>query len=151
MVKLSDQNGFTYPVLIGALLSIGLLGQTVVTSQVKQSKRALDLRVEAVGNEFLRALEKYHLAGVEEPSLPTSIAQLLDDTRNGRQRHLRQEPSAIFENSSWQLMFNTQGEISGIYLDSPRKPARRIIQTNDGEEQEIEQYSDWKFEIYLGE
>ena len=92
MVKLSRNDGFTYPMVLGFVLSIAILGQAVVTSQQMNAKRQIDIRVEAKAEEFLRAIESYWFFGGEDPTLPTSLDDLLRDPRNSTKRHLRSPP-----------------------------------------------------------
>jgi hypothetical protein len=126
---------------------MALLAQTLVTQGIKQAARRTDNRVQAIGQDFVRALEKYQLASPDDPALPTSIAQLLEDTRNGRHRHLRAAPAPIFDGSTWQPVLDPQGQITGIYLNASQTPARRVVRLPDGTRQNITTYADWKFTL----
>ncbi len=149
MGKLGGQGGFSYPAVLAFLLVVGILGQSQVASQAMRAKREIDHRVEAEGTAILNALQSYYVAGGETPELPTDIAQLLEDRRNGLRRHLRREPVSPFEGDTWQMIRNAQGQIQGVFLDSKRQPARRItVATTDAmgpRGSKIESFRDWTF------
>lgn len=146
MVKLAGSAGFSYPALLGVLLGLGLMGQTAIYASGAKARRALDTRVEASGQEFVRAVESYRAALPDLPELPQSIDQLLIDTREGQRRHLRRALEPPFDGSEWQVI-RTGGGITGILLQSNRRPARQAYITPDGETRPIKTYADWEFVV----
>ncbi len=149
MGRLSSQEGFTYSAVLAAILVIGITAQAAVQSSRKSVERYTDWRVETAANEVLRAIELYWIAGGDEPSLPRSFDDLLNDTRVSNIRHLRQLPKPIFEDSEWQELRDPNGFLIGLKLRSDRKPAKTAINTASGDTQNIESYSDWSFVVFL--
>lgn len=147
MEQLKANQGFSYPALLGLLLALGLMGQTAVYSAQMKARRGLDKQIEATGTHFVHALAMYRLAIPDDPSLPTNIEQLLNDTRGRPQRHLRREPPSPIEGASWQAIRQPDGSINGIFLVSDRIPARRKYTTPDGQAVDIKTYRDWQFMV----
>lgn len=138
LTRFDQSSGFSYPALLAALLVLGLAAQAAVTSSAIRAKRTLNTQVAATGQHFLYAVESYYISGGDRPALPATLDDLLEDRRNGLERHLRSAPASPFGGIEWEVLrINGQG-ISGLKLTPPT--AAHILPATFGAND-----SDWSF------
>ncbi|UWQ06625.1 hypothetical protein [Aliiroseovarius crassostreae] len=142
---LRGQGGFSYPIILGVLLVLAVAGQGVALRQSQEARRHLDQRVSAEGEAFVRALAFYWKLDPTNPTLPSRMDQLLNDSRMGQHRHLRRAPVSPFEDAEWELLRNAKGQIHGIFLASTRTPARKVSRQQTGQDVTLTAYNDWHF------
>ncbi|UWQ12811.1 hypothetical protein K3X41_15040 (plasmid) [Aliiroseovarius crassostreae] len=127
------------------MLVLAVAGQGVALRQSQEARRHLDQRVSAEGEAFVRALAFYWKLDPTNPTLPSRMDQLLNDSRMGQHRHLRREPVSPFEDAEWEFLRNAKGQIHGIFLASTRTPARKVSRLQSGQEVILTTYNDWHF------
>lgn len=116
-VACSNQDGFTYLILLFsiAILGIGLATTGVIWST--ESRLAKERELEFIGQEFVRAIESYYNATPGEvKTYPPTLEDLVSDTRFlFTKRHLRKIYANPFTNKAdWNLINNPQGGITGL-------------------------------------
>lgn len=118
----SNQDGFTYLILLFsiAILGIGLSTTGVIWSS--ESRRAKERELEFIGQAFVHAIESYYNATPGEvKSYPQTLDDLVVDTRFlFTKRHLRKiYPNPFTNQTDWELIRSPQGGIVGVASNIP--------------------------------
>ena len=144
------QTGFTYltVLFLVAMMAGGLalIGEVWHTSNLREKEAELL----HVGNEYRRAIERYHRSGGGQ--YPKSLADLIRDPRQpGTVRHLRRlYPDPMTGNDEWGLLKSNDGGIAGVYSLSESAPLKVAgFALRDASFEGKSRYSDWQF-IFAG-
>ncbi len=125
---LHRQRGFSYAVLLIAVIVIALAAEVAVqtTSQVMKRDREDELLYR--GDQYRRAIKSYYESGVGIKRYPPSLDDLLVDPRFQRRRHIRQlypDPMDREGKGEWKLIRATDGGIKGVVSSSEDKPLKQ--------------------------
>ncbi len=125
---LRRQRGFSYAVLLIAVIVIALAAEVAVqtTSQVMKRDREDELLYR--GDQYRRAIKSYYESGVGIKRYPPSLDDLLVDPRFQRRRHIRQlypDPMDREGKGEWKLIRATDGGIKGVVSSSEDKPLKQ--------------------------
>lgn len=116
--------GFTYLILLFsiAIIGIGLATTGVIWST--ESRLAKEKELDAIGLEFVNAIESYYNGTPGEvKSYPPTLDDLVSDSRFLlTKRHLRKlYPNPLTGKANWNIVPAAQGGIQGIRVDFPNK------------------------------
>lgn len=150
----NSQDGYTYALMLIAVLVMGILAQGAVTLASTEMQREREAELLFRGLAYQRAIRSYYLAGTKlanrQAMLPRSLDDLLKDPRAQHLRHLRDlypDPMAA-SGEPWLLIRNVDGGITGVASASHAEPLRR---TNFPRGLErfagAKSYSEWVFEF----
>lgn len=144
----SAQSGFTY---LFVLMLIALIGMGLVAAGTLWStdvKRAREAELLFIGDQYRQAIRSYYELDPNQPRLPQSIDDLLEDHRRPTLvRHLRRAYRDPFTGEAFALIRapGTQG-ISGVHSQSSGHPFKvsGFSVENEAFAQAIT-YADWQF------
>lgn len=135
--------GIVYPMLLGAILIIGVATAGVAELWTTQVKREKEQELLFRLGEFRRAIARYR---ADHNRLPKELKDLLDDrTQLQTRRYLRRiYPDPMTGKADWslKLVVDRAGVVSGIedvHSTSAGKPLRSI----PGKSAESSTYKDW--------
>ena len=135
------QRGFTYLALLWWVAISGVmlaaLGSQWRMDAARQREAELVFRGEQI-QAALRAYQSNTPAG--QPTSPESLAELLDDRRQGpARRHLRKVWIDPVQGRPWELLLDANGRIRGVHSGSRRKP----LSAPEG----VDTYREWLFDV----
>lgn len=148
------QGGYTYALMLVAVLVMGILAQGAVTLASTEMQREREAELLFRGLAYQRAIRSYYLAGTRhaggKQTLPRSLDDLLKDPRAQHLRHLRDlypDPMAA-SGDSWLLIRDGDGGIAGVASVSRAEPLRRANFPRGLERfAGAKSYSEWVFEF----
>jgi type II secretory pathway pseudopilin PulG len=143
-----QQAGFTYTVLLFALVLLGVGLAAIGEAWSAASRRDKERELLYVGNEYVRAIRSFYEDSPGEHRYPASLADLVEDRRFvDVRRHLRRlYPDPVDPALEWRLLPAPDGGVMGVASQSrlpalARQPARLPgAATLAGTH-----YSDWAF------
>lgn len=153
----SHQRGFTYVVILVAVVVVGLLAgvATVMTSNLMKAEREAELLYR--GQAYKDAIKRYYEAGGTAGRIkdfPHSLEDLLLDPRfPNNKRHLRalypdpMSANADKDKPTWTLMRAPDGGISGVASASKEAPLKKAHFPKGLESfADAQSYAEWVFE-----
>lgn len=149
----SSQAGFTYLMMLAAVVVIGVVAgtATTVTSRVLQGDREAELLFRGIA--YQNAIKSYFEAGVKAgrpAQYPRSLEDLVQDPRFATKRHLRRLYRDPFggEKGEWQLIRAADGGIAGVKSNGAQEPLKKANFPLGLERlQNAGAYSDWVFQF----
>lgn len=149
----SSQTGFTYLMMLAAVVVIGLVAgtATTVTSRIVQADREAELLFRGIA--YQNAIKSYFEAGVKAgrpAQYPRSLEALEQDPRFATKRHIRQLYADPFggEKGEWQLIRAADGGIAGVKSNGTQQPLKKANFPLGLERlQNAGAYSDWVFQF----
>ncbi len=148
-----NQRGFTYVMVLAAVVVMGILAEAavVLSSRLVQVDREAELLFR--GHAYRRAIRSYYEAGKPIKAFPRDLDDLLDDPRFAHKRHLRTlYPDPLARDNKdkkgeWSLLRAPDGGISGVSSSSREEPLKQANFPKDLEKFEgAQSYSEWVFE-----
>lgn len=146
----SKQSGFTYVMVLAAMVIIGILAEaaTAVSSRLVQVDREAELLFR--GQAYQRAIRSYYEAGNPIKSYPRNLEDLLKDPRFSNRRFLRAlypDPLAKDDKGEWLLVRAADGGIAGVASSSKDEPLK-TANFSRGLERFVgaKTYAEWTFE-----
>lgn len=145
----SNQRGFTYVMVLVAVISLGILMEvaTIHTSRAQQAEREAELLYR--GLAYRNAIKSYYEAGKPVKTYPKSLEDLVKDPRSAHKRHLRAlYPDPMTKDKTeWLLIRAIDGGISGISSTNKATPIKSANFPAGLEKLEgAKTYADWIFE-----
>ncbi len=143
----SSQRGFTYVMVLVAIVVIGILVEAAheTTWHIVQADREAELIFR--GLAYRGAIESFYKAN---GSYPREIEDLVKDPRAASRRHLRalySDPMASGEKKEWLLVRAKDGGIAGVASTSAGEPLRKANFPIGLEKlASAKSYKDWIFE-----
>lgn len=139
------QRGYTYLMVLAAVVVIGILAEvaTVAQSRIVRADKEAELLFR--GLAYRDAIRRYYEA--EEPKrFPRTLQDLVADPRLARQRHIRELYPDPFE-GEWTLIRAADGGIQGVASASRLEPLKQA-EFRPGLEQfaGAVSYTEWLFE-----
>ncbi len=142
-----SQHGFTYILVMVALVVIAILAEMATVSNQYRIKRDKEAELLFRGQAYMRAIESYYHAKKELKIYPKNLEDLLNDPRFAHKRHIRRLYTDPLTEEDWQLVRAPDGGIAGVVSSSRDMPLK---QSNFPKQLKqftgAEQYSDWTFE-----
>ena len=139
------ERGFSY---LGVLFVVALMGALLaMAGEVwhTQAMREREAELLFVGDQYRRAITRYHAAGAV---YPRELADLLKDPRRpDTQRYLRKlYPDPVTGKNEWGLVKSADGGIAGVHSLSEGKPFKTTgFRLQYAGFEGKEKYSDWQF------
>lgn len=149
-VRLPDASGFTYVLVLAALLIIGILAEaaSTVSSRLVRVEREAELLFR--GQAYQRAIRSYYEAGNPIKQYPRNLEDLLTDPRFPKRHHLRalyRDPMAQDDVGQWLLVRAADGGIAGVASSSKEEPLKKANFPKGLEKfTAAKTHSDWIFE-----
>lgn len=140
-----EQRGFSYVAVLAALVIMGVLAgkATNLTSAALRADRENELMFR--GMAYQRAIQSYYESDQGFRRYPTSLEDLLSDSRFVSRRHLRK----LYDDpigDTWILIPSPDGGIMGVSSSSEQKPSKEANFPVGLESfEEAETYRDWAF------
>lgn len=145
MRSVIEENGFTYVVLLVAILIMGIMAEVLVQSASIKKQREREQELLYTGEAYYHAIKAYYLSSSVR-KYPKNIESLLMDNRFAYRRHLRQAYKDPLTGGEWKLIRNTRGGIVGVSSKSRDKPLKQDNFTPPFSHfSHSEHYSDWRF------
>lgn len=147
--RISSERGFTYVMVLVAVISLGILMEvaTIHTSRAQQAEREAELLYR--GLAYRNAIKSYYEAGKPVKTYPKSLEDLVKDPRSAHKRHLRAlypDPMTR-DKSEWIVVRAIDGGISGVASTSKETPIKTANFPAGLERLEgAKLYADWIFE-----
>mgnify|MGYP001591194348 FL=1 len=120
--------GFSYAVLLIAVIVIALAAEVAVQTTTQVVKRDREDELLYRGDQYRRAIKSYYEAGIGTKRYPPSLEDLLIDPRFQGKRHIRQlypDPMDREGKGEWKLIRATDGGIKGVISSSEDKPLKQ--------------------------
>jgi type II secretory pathway pseudopilin PulG len=145
----SNQRGFTYTIVLVAVVVLGILAEAAValTSQATRAERETELLFR--GMAYRNAIQSYYRT---HGHYPHSLDHLVRDNKRPGKRHLRalyRNPlaRANADHGGWVLTRHTDGGIRSIASASKEKPLKQANFPRGLERfQNAPSYSEWIFD-----
>lgn len=145
--QIKSQRGFTYILVMVALVVIAILAEMASVPYQYRIKRDKEAELLFRGQAYMRAIESYYHAKKELKIYPKNLEDLLNDPRFAHKWHIRQLYTDPLTGEDWQLIRAPDGGIAGVVSSSRDIPLK---QSNFPKQLKqftgAEQYSDWTFE-----
>jgi len=118
------QQGFTYLLILVALVIVGILAEAgvLLNSRIVKANKEQELLFR--GRAYQEAIRSYYFAGATR-EYPRSLEMLLNDPRYQHKRHIRQLYTDPITNQPWLLLKDSRGGITGIASSSREVPLKR--------------------------
>ena len=146
---LAPQRGFTYIVVLLAMLLMSLATQGVITYVSQQAQREREAELLRIGQAYAQAIGAYYEATPGSVKRwPRRLADLIEDRRLvSTRRYLRElYPDPITRLPDWELVKASDGGIAGVRSRSEAMPLRDAAIELDGVAlAPATRYSDWQF------
>lgn len=141
------QQGFTYLLILAALVVVGILAEVVTQSEVMRLKRDKEQELLFRGMAYQQAIKSYVTASPFNRQYPRQLDDLLSDPRFADKKHIRSAYKDPITGADWLLIKNQTGGITGVTSSSKQKPLKQKFFPPglDSFEQALH-YSDWLFE-----
>lgn len=143
--------GFTYLVVLVALIVIGIMAETVTRSTYAERRREDERQLLFVGMAYYNAIRQFHQ---DNGRYPRALSDLLLAPNAAHRVYLRDlypdpmQPRARSANGNeWRLIRAADGGIAGVASRSDRAPMKRLGFPLGFEQFETAAtYSEWEFE-----
>ena len=148
-MKIENAGGFSYLIMLFALVVFGLGLAQLGSSWTRVSQREREQELANIGSAYARAIASYYLRSPgSAKTWPPRLQDLLEDPRFvGAERHLRRlYPDPITRSQEWGLVRAPDGGIMGVFSLSDKPTLRRqawLLPHAKLAAASI--YSDWKF------
>ncbi|MBI3560335.1 MAG: type II secretion system protein [Gammaproteobacteria bacterium] len=146
----NNQRGFTYVMVLVAVVALGIVVETatIQTSHIHQREREEELLFR--GQAYQHAIRAYYASGKITKTYPKSLEDLLTDPRAPNRHYLRALYSDPFARGKgeWVLMRATDGGIMGVVsqcTDIPLKKNNFPIGLEKFETAKT--YAEWMFDV----
>lgn len=156
----NSQAGFTYVLILVALLVVGILAEIAYIPNQQKIKRDKETELMFRGMAYQKAIQSYYEMNPSNKRYPRRLQDLLQDKRVAHARHIRQlydDPFATGDEAvqtsdvEWILLRNKSGGITGVASSSEERPLKQMnfpygyeLFENAGH------YSEWLFEYRPG-
>lgn len=149
----SRQAGFTYLMMLAAVVVVGLVAgtATTVTSRVVQADREAELLFRGIA--YQNAIKSYFEVALQAgrpAQYPRTLEALVQDPRFPSKRHIRRLYPDPFggEKGEWQLIRAADGGIAGVKSNGTQQPLKKANFPLGLERlQSAAVYSDWTFQF----
>ena len=144
---LNQQTGFTYILVLIALVVVGILAEATAILTSQQIKRDKEESLLFAGIAYKNAIKNYYQSRQQFKQYPKRLNDLLMDNRFAYKKHIRQLYPDPFGNGEWQLIRNKTGGITGVASLSDNTPLKQFGFPYGFEIFEnANHYSDWVFQ-----
>ena len=120
--------GFSYAVLLIAIVVIALAAEVAVQTTATVMKREREAELLYRGDQYRRAIKSYYESGVGIKRYPPALEDLLTDPRSTGRYHIRRlypDPMDRTGKGEWKLIRATDGGIKGVASSSEDKPLKQ--------------------------
>lgn len=145
--RFRHQQGFTYLMVLAALIIVGILAESasLLNSRLVKADREQELLFR--GQAYRNAIASYYYTSPVR-RYPRRLEVLLNDPRFLHKRHIRQLYTDPVGKADWLLLKNSRGGITGVTSASQATPLKQAnfqeaLQNFAG----AERYRDWIFEF----
>ena len=147
------QRGFTYVMILVAVIVMGMFAQVATTysSRTRQMDREAELLFR--GAAYRNAIKSYYESGRPFKSYPKTLQDLVKDPRSAHKSHLRAlYPDPMVKGKGeWKLIRAADGGIVGVASASTDAPLKTGNFPRDFEKFEAaKSYAEWIFEYTPG-
>jgi type II secretory pathway pseudopilin PulG len=118
------QGGFTFVLVLVAMVIMGITAQVATYSSAMERRRAVEEQLLFVGNAYREAIKGYYYSRVPN-QYPMSIDDLLYDPRFLYKRHLRLAYTDPATGGEWELLIARGGGIIGVVSRSEETPIKQ--------------------------
>jgi type II secretory pathway pseudopilin PulG len=144
----NSQRGFTYVMILVAVIAMGILTEVATTYASRASQMDREAELLFRGMAYRNAIKAYYESGKPQKRYPKSLGELLKDPRtaadNPRLRTLYTDPMG---KSEWKIIRAIDGGISGVASSSTAAPIKTGNFKKGFEKFEgAKSYSDWVFD-----
>ena len=144
------QQGFTYLMILAAVVVVGILAEVVTQSEVMRLKRDNEQELLFRGMAYQQAIKSYVKASPHGKQFPRTLDDLVSDPRFASKKHLRQVYIDPITGKDWLLIKNKSGGITGVTSSSKQKPLKQKFFHSGMESFEnAVHYSNWVFDYRL--
>lgn len=145
--SIQHQQGFTYLLILAALVVIGILAEVVTQSEFMRLKRDKEQELLFRGVAYQQAIKSYVKASRHGKQFPRHLDDLVSDPRFANKKHIRQAYNDPITSEDWLLIKDKTGGITGVTSSSKQKPLKQKFFPLGMETfEEANHYSDWVFE-----
>lgn len=143
----SNQAGFSYAMVLAAIVVVGILAESAheTTWRVVRADREAELLYR--GAAYRRAIADFYQSN---GSYPRDLDDLIKDPRSPSRRYLRArypDPMASGDDKEWALVRASDGGISGVASRSTDEPLKKANFPKEFEKfAGAKSYQDWIFE-----
>ncbi len=146
----NNQQGFTYIMVLAAVVVVGILADAAVALNSRMVRADREMELLFRGQAYQRAIQSYYLSGQSTKSYPRHLEDLVKDPRFANKRHLRAlypDPMLQTGKDEWLLVRATDGGISGVASASKEEPFKKTNFPKGLEKfDQAKSYADWVFE-----
>ncbi len=124
----NSQRGFSYAVLLIAIVVIALAAEVAVQTTATVMKREREAELLYRGDQYRRAIKSYYESGAGIKRYPPALEDLLSDPRSAGRYHIRRlypDPMDRTGKGEWKLIRATDGGIKGVASNSEETPLKQ--------------------------
>jgi len=145
----NNQRGFTYVMVLVAVVALGIVLETATIQSSQVLKREQEMELLFRGQAYQQAIRQYYEAGKSTKTYPTALEDLLTDPRSPNRHYLRALYPDPFARSKekWLLVRAVDGGIAGVASQSDGTPLKKANFPAGLEKCETAKtYADWVFD-----
>lgn len=143
----SSQRGFSYAMVLAAVVIVGILAEAahVTTWRLVKAERESELLFR--GQAYRRAIESFYISNGRYPH---ALEDLVRDPGSASRRHLRalySDPMGKGENKEWTVVRAKDGGVAGVASTSTEEPLKKANFPKGFENLAgAKSYAEWIFE-----
>jgi type II secretory pathway pseudopilin PulG len=145
----SNQRGFTYVMVLVAVVALGIILETATVQSSHVLKREREAELLFRGQAYRHAIRQYYESGKPAKTYPKSLEDLLTDPRSPNRHYLRSLYPDPFSSSKgkWGLVRSADGGIAGVASQSGDPPLKKSNFPDGLEKFETAKtYAEWIFD-----
>lgn len=143
---MSRDDGYTYITILIVVFTLALTALTTWIPSSTMSTREKELELLFRGRAYVSAIFSYYHADAENPALPTSPEDLINDPRFPGKRHIRSLYVDPITASDWALIYGSSGGITGVRSQSGLAPLKQTgFSEAFSDFEDSSSYSEWGF------
>lgn len=145
--NLRTQSGFTYLLILAALVVLGITADVISRSEYIRLQHDREQELMFRGWAYQQAIKSYVNARPNAMEYPRQLRDLVSDPRFANKKHLRALYKDPMTGKDWIIIRDKTGAITGVASSSEQKPLKQEnfplgLLSFAG----AEHYSDWVFE-----
>jgi len=148
--NIQKQSGFTYLIILAALVVMGIMAEVVTRSEFIRLKHDQEQELIFRGMAYQQAIKSYVNARPQAKQFPRHLDDLVTDPRFTHKQHIRQAYKDPITHDDWLLIKDKTGGITGVVSSSQLKPLKqKNFPPGLASFEDAQSYADWVFDYQM--